>query len=96
MNERGVIYPIGPYPQIREFAAMVEQLEPESLWNGVSFLASAGGSPVEFQFRRHSDGVALIFSEADWKKLKTLFTAAMAEPKMQPVFAELALVYGEL
>ena len=37
MLDRGVRYPLGPYPQIQEFAAMVEALEPGHMWNGIHF-----------------------------------------------------------
>lgn len=100
LDERGVIYPIGPYPQNCEFVAMLDQLESGRPWNGVQFRASAHVSaatePPQFQFRRHSDGVALAFSGADWKDLKTMFAAAMTEARLQTVLAELSLVYGDL
>ena len=41
ISDREVMYPLGPYPQIREFAAMVDYLEPGRLWNGIQFYGSA-------------------------------------------------------
>ena len=100
MDGRGVIYPLGPYPEIQEFVAMLQQLEPGRTWNGVCFHASADattpGQLVKFQFRRRADGVMFTFAEAEWERLRGVFAAALAEPALQAVLAELALVYGEL
>lgn len=37
MHDRGVTYPIGPYPEIQEFGAMLRQLEAGQVWNGALF-----------------------------------------------------------
>ena len=100
MDGRGVSYPLGPYPEIQEFMAMLQQLEPGQTWDGLHFHASADtttpGQPVKFQFRRRADGVMFTFAEAEWESLNGVFAAALAEPALQVVLAELALVYGEL
>lgn len=79
---------------------MLQQLEPGQTWDGLHFHASADtttpGQPVKFQFRRRADGVMFTFAEAEWESLKGVFAAALAEPALQVVLAELALVYGEL
>ena len=70
MESRGVSYAIGPYPQIREFAALADQLEPGRNWNGLIFQASATGhapgDPYRFHFLRRADGVRLTFDEEAW------------------------------
>ena len=100
MKSRRVIYPIGEFPQIREFAGILEQLAPGGTWDGVHFYAwsepVAPDQPPEFQFLRRSDGVTLSFSAEEWETLKGLFSAVLAEPRLQPVLSELALVYGEI
>ena len=99
MEARGVIYPLGPYPEIREFGAMLEQLEPGRQWDGRHFKAwtdTFGGQPVCFLFRRHTDGVTFSLPEEEWKSLRRLFSAALAEPGLQSLLGELAFVYGEL
>ncbi len=99
MDSRGVVYPLGPYPQIREFAAILEQLEPGKRWDGPYFNAwteTLKGQELCFVFRRHKDQVTFSFSEEEWKRLKRLFSAALAEPALQSLFDELALVYGEI
>jgi len=68
MDGRGVVYPLGPYPEIQEFVAMLQQLALGQTWDGVHFHASADattpGQPVKFQFRRRADGVMFTFADA--------------------------------
>jgi hypothetical protein len=99
MDSRGAVYPLGPYPQIREFAAMLEQMEPGKRWDGPYFDAWSDtykGQGLCFVFRRHKDLVTFSLPEEEWKRLKRLFLAALAEPALQALFDELALVYGEV
>ena len=49
----------------------------------------------ELPFTR-ADGVIFGFSEEEWMNLKGLFSGVLAEPNLQSVLAELALVYGGL
>ncbi len=37
MTSREAVYPFGPFPQIREFASLLEQLTPGGIWKGVEF-----------------------------------------------------------
>jgi hypothetical protein len=99
MDSRGVVYPLCPYPQIREFAALLEQLEPGQRWEGLHFQAwtdTFKSQGLVFVFRRHKDQVTFSFPEEEWKKLRRLFSAVLAEPALQSLFDELALVYGEI
>jgi len=100
IDSADLIYTITGYAQIREFNAMLKGLVPGSIWSGVNFHGSAHAAtpngPASYQFRRNQDGVTLGFSEENWDKLKDLLAAAMAEPKLQVIFSELSLIYGEL
>jgi len=49
----------------------------------------------ELPFTR-ADAVIFSFSEEEWESLKGLFSGVLAEPNLQSVLAELALIYGEL
>jgi hypothetical protein len=98
--DRGVRYSLGSYPHIREFAAMVESLEPGHIWNGIHFYGAADvtltGLPASYVFWRHSDRVQFTFSEAEWHQLKDLMFYGLADPRLQSTLGELSLVYGEL
>jgi hypothetical protein len=99
MEERDVMLPMGPYPEIREFLAMLEHFETHRDWNGVRFHAYTSQetpeTPMRFYVRRR-DSVALGFSIEEWQCLKDLFAKALAMPDLQPLMAELGLAYGEL
>jgi hypothetical protein len=94
------MYPLGPYPEIREFIAMLNRFEPDQTWRGIHFFAytvqQAKQKSVRYYFRRPTDGVTLGFSSVEWERLKALFAKALGDPGLQKVFAELSLVYGEL
>jgi hypothetical protein len=47
MDARGLSYQLGKYPEIREFIALVEQLEPGRTWNGLHYFASADFSHTQ-------------------------------------------------
>jgi hypothetical protein len=100
MKDRDIRYPLGPYPQIREFAAMVDALEPGYVWNGINFYGSAdpkfAEKPASYVFWRHSDGVQFMFDEAEFYRLKDVMFYGLADPRLQSTLGELSLVYGEL
>jgi hypothetical protein len=100
MDSRGVSYTLGHYPEIREFAALVEQLEPGRIWNGLHFQASADpltpSQSGRFHFLRQTDGVKLSFGAEEWGRLKGLLSAVLARPSLQAILEELSLRYGEL
>jgi hypothetical protein len=98
--ERDLMYPLGRYPEIREFFAMAERLKPGQTWRGNHFFADTvqetASDPVRYYFRRYSDGVTIGFSADEWHSLKSLVSKAMKLPALQKLFTELSLVYGEL
>jgi hypothetical protein len=100
MRDRGVRYPFEQYPEIREFEAMLRQLQPGQIWEGVHFRASAeateaGGQPL-FHFCRHSDRVLFTFVEAEWRCLNELFMESLSKPRSQTILERLTLEYGEV
>jgi hypothetical protein len=85
MDSRGVSYTLRHYPDTREFAALVEQLEPGRMWNSHHFQASA--EPLtpsrsgRFHFLRPTDGVKLTFGTEEWGRLRRLPSAMLANPR---------------
>ena len=69
MTGRGVRYPLGPYPEIRELDDMLRQLEAGQIWDGVYFSGSGDKAEVEghplFHFWRRTDRVLFSFSEGE-------------------------------
>ena len=100
IDQKDVAYPVGTYPEIREFSAMLERLSPGQSWHGIYFYASTlqetPEEPVRFHFHRHQDCVTIGFSSEEWQSLKGLLAKAMTMPKLQKLYEELSLVYGEL
>jgi hypothetical protein len=100
MHGKGITYPIGTYPRIREFSAMLEQVSLSRNWNGDYFYGAADQEnpdrPPAFHFYRHQDNVTIEFSDEEWQSLKNAFAQAAAMPKLQKRYQELSLVYGEL
>jgi len=101
MDAKDVAYPFAPYPQIQEFATMLRHLEPGGVWEGIHFFGiaeptSVTDRPMRFEFRRRSDGVLFGFSLDEWQTLIGLFARALGSPRLLPILAELALVYGEI
>ena len=100
MEQKNVTYPLGAFPEVREFAGMLEYMRAGGLWNGVHFhgytVPGSTEKSMELAFRRHRDGVALGFSIEEWQNLRGLIAAALTAPKLRPFWEELELVYGEL
>ena len=91
-----VLYPLWPYPVIREFAAMLKALEPgEQGWMGREFFGYTGKESTAFNFRRRSNGIVVAFSAEEWRALGELMERALALPEMQLVLEDSALAYGE-
>ncbi len=100
MADREVIYPLGPYPEIREFDTMLNQVKTTGKnWKGKEFFAytdRSAGEITHFYFRARSDGIAFGFTPEAWECLCSLFAQALAIPELQPILTELALQYGEV
>jgi len=100
MQAKDVGYPLASYPQIQEFAEMLRRLQPGGVWNGTHFfghgVAPTADRPAWLRFWRRGDEIAFAFSVEEWECLKGLFTQALESPYLQPILAELALVYGEI
>jgi len=100
LDHKNVAYPLGHFPEIREFAAMLERMKAGETWSGVHFhgytVTGADTDSTQFVFYRYRDGVALGFFMDEWQHLRSLLTAALTSPKLRPFWEELELVYGEL
>jgi hypothetical protein len=100
MTSREAVYPLGPFPQIRELAALLEQLRPGSVWKGREFLGYTNACechPVRrFYFCQRSNGIAFGFSPDEWNELRGVFRQTLGSPAMVPILAELSMEYGSL
>jgi len=100
MQDKGITYPMGTYPQIREFSAMLEQVSIDRNWNGDYFYGAADqekpDGPPAFHFYRHRDNITIEFSDEEWQGLKNVFAQAAAMPTLQKRYEALSLLYGEL
>jgi len=100
MPEKGLLYPISPFPQIQEFSAMLSHLAPGETWDGKHFCGYTHQArlqgQVQFHFRRRIDGITVVLSAEDWQQLKNLLAQALALPESQPALTELSLAYGEV
>jgi len=100
MVDKDLAYPVSTYPEIKEFAAMLERVSPGQDWRGEYFHASTrqktAEQPVRFQFHRHRDTISIGFSAEEWQRLKEAFAQAAETPKLEKAYEELSLVYGEL
>lgn len=100
---RGPMYPIGGYPKITEFRAMLAALTSDgsARWNGQHFfgyVASSedGKAKEDVWFRAHANGITFGFSEKEWKSVQGLFRRAWEMAEVRMAWDELALEYGEL
>jgi hypothetical protein len=93
-------YPIGRYPMIAEFRAMLAALDPEESthWKGEYFFGyrMERGKDAEFSFRARDNGITFTFSEKEWKAVRELFRRAWEIPDVRPAWDGLILEYGEL
>src|SRR5271155_5787315 len=89
-----VLYPLGPYPVIREFAAMVSRLKPGEQWSGRYFFGYSSEGSRAFNFYRRGDGVVVGFSAEEWGGLAQLMDKAFALPEMQLALEDAALATG--
>ena len=96
---RGTIYPMGPYPMISDFRAMLHSMTGKSrFWNGEYFFGyvSTRGQENEFWFRGNENGITFGFSEEEWNTVRKLFRRAWDAPEVQLAWEQLSWQYGEL
>jgi hypothetical protein len=99
---RGPMYPLGPYPMIAEFRAMLAGLpkvQPPGAWNGEHFfgyVVERRGGQTEIWFRAHRNGIAFGFSQPEWAAVQELFRRAWENPELRLSWDALTLEYGEL
>ena len=94
-----ICYPLGPYPNIREFQSMVATLAPGKTWNGRYFFGHTDklrSSSDEFFFREYGKGVLIGFTPEEWSVLQSAFEQVMKLAELQPALGELAMAYGEV
>jgi hypothetical protein len=100
MEQKNVLYPIGTYPKIREFSAMLAHLKPGGEWSGLHYRAytvpGSADQPAQLLFRGNLDGITFGFSPGEWECLNGLWASALGTPKLARYWKELALIYGEL
>ncbi len=98
---RDAMYPMGPYPMISEFRAMLArlpQIEFPDVWDGEHFL----GYPADIEgrrelwFRSQKNGIAFGFSLEEWKTVQEVFRKAWEDPELKRAWEGLSLEYGEL
>jgi len=108
-GDLGTMYPIGRYPHIAEFRAMLYGLRPKQTevggqmrqsgnWDGNFFFGyiRERDKNHEYWFRAQDNGITLGFTEEQWKQVQALFNKAWEEPEVQSTWNELSLEYGEL
>lgn len=99
---RGPMYPLGPYPVIAEFRAMLTALTPKTRppqrWDGEQFYgyATERANEPEFWFRAHANAITFGFSAEEWKAVRELFRKAWEAPEVRAAWDALSLDYGEL
>jgi len=100
MSRKQVVYPLRCYPRIREFASMLERLEPGGYWKGREFLGCTTRAVPDqatcFSLRHRGNGITVSLAAEEWQSLREGFQRALALPELQPVLAELSLAYGEM
>jgi hypothetical protein len=101
LKSRRVLYPLGPFPQIREFQSLLTTMAPGDTWDGSYFFAHTDTSgvgeppPLTFAFREFGKGVQIEFSAQEWNTLRNALDQVMSLPELQPTLHELTLAYGD-
>lgn len=93
------MYPMGPYPMISEFRAMLNSLTARNRsWSGEYFFGyvSSRGQENEFWFRGNGNNITFGFSEEEWNTIRKLFRRGWEAPEIQVAWEALAWEYGEL
>jgi hypothetical protein len=99
---RGPMYPLGGYPIISEFRAMLWAPEDAGgsiwRWDGEHFFGYVveREKEKEFWFRAHKNGITLGFSKDELGAVRELFRRAWELPELRAAWDSLSLEYGEL
>ncbi len=99
---RGPMYPLGPYPMIAEFRAMLAVLTPKARppqrWDGEQFYGyvTERGNEPEFWLRAHANAITFGFTAEEWKAVRELFRKAWEVAEVRAAWDALSLDYGEL
>ena len=96
---KNLTYSLDNYPAIREFATMLERLQPGSRWDGNEFLGetvSVGTDAERFCFCNRRSGTKIMFRFEEWRTLTVLFGEALGLTEIQPVLRYLSNAYGEV
>jgi hypothetical protein len=100
LDGKGMTYPLNRYSRIREFAAMLAQVESGRNWRGLEFSGYAddsdSGCTPRFCFRNRRNGILVSFTRQEWRSLRDLFDKALTIPELRQTLEELSLVYGEI
>jgi hypothetical protein len=99
--DRKFMHEMAAYPMIAEFRSLLERWnnrEPNSFWEGHFFFGytSASSDPEPRIWIRCEGRTTFGFSDAEWASLKECFRRAWEMPKLQRVWDELSMEYGEL
>lgn len=106
---RGPMYPLGPYPKIAEFRAMLSRLRVErkaihghefdsGFWNGEQFFGYVvtEGESAGYWFRAYENGITFGFTNEEWQQVQELFRKAWSNAALNTIWQRLCQEYGEL
>ena len=98
-GQRAPQYPLGRYPLVAEFRAMLAALDPETPmpdWKGKYFFGFhiERGKETEFSFRGRDNGITFTLSAKEWKAVRELFRRAWEIPDVRLAWDGLVLEYG--
>ena len=97
MNRRDVVFALDPYPQIREFLALLDELPETGHWRGAELIGytdacARRASITRLYFRNRT--TALGFSPDEWESLRDAVRKTLGTPEMLPIVVELDMQYG--
>ena len=100
---RGPMYPLGPYPMIAEFRAMLAAFTPKT--QDAAALERRAVLRLRHRARQRNpssgsalttNGITFGFSAEEWKAVRELFRRAWEMPEVRAAWDVLILDYGEL
>jgi hypothetical protein len=98
-GRKKVTYLLENYPAIRDFATMMERLEPGNHWNGSEFFGETidlGAESERLGFCHRENGIKIWLTPEEWQVLKSLVSSALSLDAIQPLLSELSVAYGEI